>query len=221
MKRAVLKLTILSSAAAGLLTLGGCAATQVAIEHRNLDVRTQMSSTIFLKPIPDAEHTIFVQLKNTSDQNIDVGEFTQELDNILVQKGYRLTSFEQAHYILQANILQIGKMDPSAAATALSAGFGGALAGGALAGANGSSGRGIAGAALAGGVVDFVADSMVKNVTYTAITDIQITENSDATGAPGVSRTRMLSSANQVNLAFKEALPKLESQIVHSISGIF
>lgn len=217
----ILKTTAISTIFASLLGLGGCAATQVAIEHHNLDIRSQMSTTIFLKPVPDTEHTIYVQVKNTSDQNIDIGDFTQSLDNELSQKGYKIAPFDQAHYLLQINMLQVGKMDPSAATMALDAGFGGAVAGGMLAAANGSSGRGIAGGAIAGGVVDLVADALVKNVTYTAITDIQITENTSNAVPPGVYRTRLLSSANQVNLDFKDALPKLETQVVHSIAGMF
>ncbi len=220
MKKIIAQSIALTLAAGGILALSGCAATQMAIEHRNLDVRTQMSSTIFLKPVSETDHTIFVQIKNTSDQNLDVGAFTRDLNNALVQKGYQVTTYDKAHYILQANILQIGKMDLSAAATSLNAGFGGAMAGALLAGAKGSGGRGIAAGAVAGGVLDLVTSSLLKNVTYTAITDIQITEN-QAGNIPAIAQTRMLSTANQVNLDFSEALPKLENQVVHSLAGIF
>lgn len=217
-----LKVSAFAVVGAGLLTMGGCAATQMAIEHRNLDVQSKMSSTIFLRPVPDAEHTIYVQVKNTSDQNIDIGALTEQLDQSFAQKGYKVTSFEHAHYILQANVLQIGKMSQSAASTALNAGFGGAIAGGVLAGTTGHGAQGIAGGALIGGVADLVAGSLVKNVTYAAVTDIQITETPDTGNATsGIYRTRMLSTANQVNLDFKDALPKLENQIVHEIGGIF
>ncbi len=221
MKQVILKSIAIAASLAGVVNLGGCAATEVAIEHHDLDVRSQMSSTVFLKPVSDTEHTVYVQVKNTTDKNIDTGLFTQNLNAELAQKGYRAVPFQDAHYLLQVNFLQVGKMDPSAASMALNAGFGGAVAGGVLAAANGSSGRGIAGGALAGGVVDLVADALVKNVTYTAITDIQITENNPGNIPPGVYRTRMLSSANQVNLDFQDALPKLRNQVVQSIAGIF
>ena len=38
--------------------LTGCAATQVAMEHRTLDVSTKQSETIFLDPIPASQKTI-------------------------------------------------------------------------------------------------------------------------------------------------------------------
>lgn len=212
MNYASLKLT---AVAAAVLLMSGCAATQMAIEHKNLDVQSKMSSTIFLKPIPSAEHTIYVQIKNTSDKNIDIAAVTKGIDDMLVGKGYTIVPFDQAHYLLQANILQIGKMDPSAAAYALNAGFGGAVAGAVVAGTTGSGGQGMAGAALLGGVADIVANSLVKNVTYSAITDIQITEGA------GLYKTRMLSTANQVNLAFADAEPKLQGQIIKEIAGIF
>jgi hypothetical protein len=33
-------------------------------------------------------------------------------------------------------------------------------------------------------------------------------------------RTRIVSTANKVNLSFKTALPVLQAQLVHSLSGI-
>ena len=40
--------------------LSGCAATQVAISKRNLDVQTKMSATIFLDPVKESRRTVFV-----------------------------------------------------------------------------------------------------------------------------------------------------------------
>lgn len=221
MEKKILKtsLTVIALVSASLLT--GCAATQVALEHHNLDVQTRMSKTIFLAPVPDSEHTIFVQLKNTSDKNLDMAEYTQDLDAALVAKGYQVAPYEKARYLLQANILQVGKMDPSAAASMLGAGFGGAVTGIALADAGGANIRGMATGAVVGGVADLVANSLVKNVTYTTVTDVQITENPHNGIPPSVYQTRMLSTANKMNLDFKDAEPKLESQVTHSLAGIF
>lgn len=221
MKKILLKtgLSVIVLASASLLA--GCAATEVALEHHHLDVQTRMSKTIFLAPVPDSEHTIFVQIKNTSDKNLNMAEYTQDLDAALVSKGYQITTYDKARYLLQANILQVGKMDMSAATSMLDSGFGGALAGAALAGAGGANVRGMGTGAVVGGVVDIVANSLVKNVTYTEIIDVQITENPHNGIPPSVYQTRMLSTANQVNLDYKDAEPKLENQVTHSMAGIF
>ncbi len=54
--------------AIGTLMLSGCSATHTAISKRNLQVQTKMSDTIFLDPVADDKRTVFVQVRNTSDQ---------------------------------------------------------------------------------------------------------------------------------------------------------
>lgn len=230
------------------LLLGGCAATQTALAHRNLDVSSRMSETIFLDPVPQQQRTMYVQVRNTSDKQLNITRITQDLSQALQAKGYQIVPSEQAHYVLQANVLAIGKIDEAAAQSALQAGFGGALAGMTLASASHNSLRAVAGGAIAGGLTEMIADTLVKNVTYSAITDIQIREvmvaglstgspPSHSADAPAVKkpqsglaqgpehwnyyRTRMVSTANQVNLAFEDALPQLQNQWVHALSGLF
>ena len=50
-----------------VLVLSGCGAMGTAIKKRNLDVKTQMSETIWLEP--SNNHTVFLQIKNTSDKD--------------------------------------------------------------------------------------------------------------------------------------------------------
>ena len=109
-----------------LLMLSGCAAAQVALEHKDLSVQNQMSDTIFLNPVPNYEKTVYVQIRNTSDKNIDLSA----LPAAIKSHGYRIMSDPQrAHYILQINTLYVGKAAPAAAQETLTAGFGGPLAG--------------------------------------------------------------------------------------------
>ncbi|MCC5698300.1 complement resistance protein TraT, partial [Klebsiella pneumoniae] len=54
--------------ALGALMLSGCSATHTAISKRNLQVQTKMSDTIFLDPVADDKRTVFIQVRNTSDQ---------------------------------------------------------------------------------------------------------------------------------------------------------
>lgn len=122
--------------------------------------------------------------------------------------------------------------------------LGGAVVGGATHGFGGAAmGAGIG--ALAGGVGELVAGSLVKDVTYTIITDLMISERSVDKVAQTVQsnlqqgtaskilqtsestverkryQTRIASSANKVNLKFEEALPPMMEGLARSISGIF
>jgi len=231
--------------------LAGCAATQTMISKRNLDVQTKMSNTIFLNPVEDSQKSIYIQIRNTSDKPNFA--FNNELKDALESKGYKVTtSLNNAHYLIQANILQVGKIDPSAAEKALFGGYGSSLGavftGGAVGAlATGWSTKGMLAGGIVGGLVDTVANAAVKDVTYTTITDLQISERAgkgikiqeidESTlqqGASSVSRqttslqagwtryqTRILSTAEKVNLDFNEALPMLKHGLVNSIAGIF
>ena len=157
-------------------------------------------------------------VKNTSDQDIRIAS---PLKASFQAQGYRVTSSPAtAHYVLQVNVLSASKMSKSASEKALGGGFGSAAAGGLTGAALGSfSGNGnvaLAGG-LVGGVAGLVADSLVKDVNYTLITDIQIAEKGHAERF----KTRIVSNANQVNLSFAKAKPLLERGLVHTLVGIF
>jgi len=228
------------------LGLGGCAATQVALEHKDLSVQTQMSATVFLNLENAVQKTVFLDIKNTSSYDLTIESAVRAR---LEQAGYRIMADPQtAFYILQANVLHVGRADPSALQDALRTGWSGPLAGGLAGAAIGAStahsNGGLKGAAI-GSAIDLIAGSLVKNVTYSIITDIQITERSEEAVAQKVQsnfsqgtdtqvmqtsdsvrnykkyRTRIVSSANRVNLDFEAALPSLEQQLARSIAGIF
>lgn len=240
-----LKYTVLA-ASTGLLV--SCAATQTAIEHRTLDTKTNLSKTIFLDPVAANQKTIFIAVKNTSDQDIDIN---RPLADAMRAHGYRvLKNPAQAHYLLQANILTVGKMSVAASKTALGGGYGSAVAGGVVGavagGLSGNTTAMIAGG-LAGGLVGLAADSLVKDVNYTMVTDVQISErvgrgvkvseqfnanlsNGTASTIHQTSsreseyqryRTRVVSNADKVNLSFAVARPALEHGLVNTLSGIF
>lgn len=229
-------------------TLFSCAAVQVAVEHKNLSVQHRMSDSIFLPPTN--EKTIFVDVRNTSDKEVNLSG----IESSLAGRGYQVVADpEKAHFLLQVNVLFVGMTDPSAAQRCLANGFGGALVGGvggALIGSTiGGSGLAAGAGGLAGMLVASLAESAinasVKNVTFTAVTDVQISERSKspvkeaqrANMKQGSStvvfqaqdresnfltyRTRVVSTANQVNLTWAEAEPSLEVGLTRSISGLF
>lgn len=247
------KKLVLSLAVASTLVLSGCAATHVAISKRDLDVQTKMSATIFLDPVSADKRSVYVQVRNTSDQQ----GFDMEpvVVGAIRAKGYQIVNDpDQATYVLQANVLQVGKIDPSAAEAALRAGYGGAggamsgaLAGAAAGGLTSPSGRGALAGALIGGAINLVANAAVKDVYYSVTTDIQIKErnrNGKTTTIQTESRlqqgtsggtqtnysdttdwrayqTRIVSTANKMNLELAEALPVLREGISRSVAGLF
>ena len=232
------------------LLLSACSATTTAISKRDLDIQTRMSDSIFLDPQPPARRTVFVQVKNTSDRtDFDI---EQGIKVAITERGYRLVDDpERAHYMLQANILQAGESSVTATEDAFASGFGGALFG-AAAGAIGTRAAtkdtgSIIGGGLIGAAVESAAGAFVKDVTYSAITDIQVSER-PADGevvletfeqdiGPGANgsriirahntsswkryRTRVMSVANQVNLDFEDAAPQLVAGLTRSIAGVF
>ncbi|HCE6135908.1 TPA: complement resistance protein TraT [Legionella pneumophila] len=231
-----------------IAVLTGCAATQTAIEHGSLQVSTKQSETIFLDPVSNAQKTVYVSVKNTSDEEVNI---TPQLKTALSSHGYKVVNNPgSAHYLLQANVLKVGKMSIAASQSALGGGYGSAIAGavaGTAAGSFTNSGTGMIAGGLAGGVIGLAADSLVKDVNYTMITDVQISErvgkgvkvneqfqshlkNGSSTVTSQTSsrdsqyqryRTRVVSNADKVNLRFQDARASLEQGLVKVISGIF
>lgn len=239
------RLTVLGLSTSLLMS---CAATQTVLEHGKLTTDTKLSKTIFLDPVAPNQKSVFIAVKNTSQEQLD---FSKPLARALRAQGYQvMASPERAHYLLQANILKVGKMSQSASQTALGGGFGSALAGagtGAALGALTESGHNVLVGGLAGGVVGLAADSLIKNVNYTVVADVQLSErvgrgvkvseqfnasldNGSSSGTYQTStrdsqfmryRTRVVSTANKVNLSFNEARPALEQGLVKTLSGLF
>ncbi|HEX8874347.1 MAG TPA: complement resistance protein TraT [Nitrosospira sp.] len=237
--------------------LSGCAAVHTSIAKKDLDVQTKMSDTIFLDPVEPERKIVYLNVRNTSDKsNFDIAA---PVARVLEGKGYTITPDpKKAHYWLQVNVLSVDKASPTAAQAALGAGYGGAYGaaiGGAAAGAaigaavDGWGAAGIGGLAgvAALGLVDTVASAAVKDVTFMAVTDVEIAERAEAgvivrqdnqqdakQGIGGAMRqtsskvtnmnkyrTRVVSTANKVNLQYEEAAADLTNGLTRSISGLF
>ena len=239
------RLAVTAGTAAILMS---CAATQTAIEHRNMDSRTNLSETIFLDPVSSAEKTVHVSVKNTSGKDLNIAS---QLEMALMGHGYRVVRNPgAAHYLLQANIVNLDKMSVVASQRALGGGYGSAISGG-VAGAGlaalAGNTQAIIGGSVGGGLVGLAADSLVKDVNYTMVTDVQISErlghgmtmdeefksllkNGSASSIQQVRskksdyqryRTRIVSNAGRVNLSYNKAKPVLEDGLVKTISGLF
>jgi hypothetical protein len=233
-----------------LLILSACAATTTAIGKRSLDVQTRMTDSLFLEPVTVEKRTVLVEVRNTSDRpDLDIAPAVRAA---LEARGYRVVpDSEAAQFLLQANVLQVGRSARAAAEGSFAKGFGSAVVGGAAGAGVGRAASDqtevmIAGA-VAGAAASAVADAFVQDVTYSIITDVQISERAGegvlvtermaqdlAQGSGGRRvlsttevhdwkryRTRIMSSANQVNLDFEDAAPQLAAGITQAIAGIF
>jgi hypothetical protein len=148
-------------------------------------------------------------------------------------------------------VLQVGRTSRAAAEGTFAKGFGSALVGGAAGAGLGRAAsdqtEAIIAGAVAGAAASAVADSFVQDVTYSIITDVQISERAGegvmvtermtqdlAQGRGGVRvlsatevhdwkryQTRVMSSANRVNLDFEDAAPDLVAELTQAVAGIF
>ena len=213
-----------------------CSTLHTAVSKRNLDVQTKMSDTIWLEPAAANERTVFVQIRNTSGKNLNI---EQKVINVLTSKGYRIVNNPaEAKYWLQANILKVDKVNLDSnngfSDAILGAGVGGVLGAQRSGGAYTALGWGLAGAAIG-----TLADALVDDIAYAMVTDIlravqtstrnsvkqgnsgSMTSTSSASSNMEKYSTRVLSTANQVNLNFNSAIPLLEDELGKVIAGIF
>ena len=136
---------------------------------------TRASNSVFLTPTK--EKTIFIEVRNTSDQPSAV---LSELPAAIAAKGYTLTEDpDQAHFILQVTTVFAAKAKPGATLdTLVSGGFGAAIGGAAgttLALTRGGLGF-IPGGTLIGAGVGLAASKLTEDTQFTLVADAQITE---------------------------------------------
>lgn len=226
-------------------TFSGCGAATTAIEKRNLEVQTKMSDSIFLEPVAPEKQIVYVKVRNTTDKDIIVDE---QIRSALIAKGFKIvTNPDEAYFMIQANVLQIGRTDETGKDSALQSGFGGGLLGAGVSAATGGSGNNIGIGAAVGAVAGILANTMVKDIYYTMVTDVELRQRptlnekvaqyednfSDQGRSATVSqevttnnaqwkiyRTRIVSIANQVNLQYEEAQGELQKGLAKSLSGL-
>lgn len=163
--------------------VNGCAATRTLIEKRDLKVETKMSETIFLEPVSPEKRVVYVDIKNTTDKELSGIEYG--IKGRIASNGYRITEDPaEATFILQANILNVGRSDLEEANAMLGTGYEGvvegAVIGGVIGGAIGGDvdeiNKGTVAGAVAGGIAGFIFDALVTDDLFTMVTDIQIRE---------------------------------------------
>jgi len=228
----------------------GCSAMKTAVKKRNLDVQTKMSETIFLEPVSPSKRIVFFDMRNTSDKELNVKDAIKQAfiakGYKITEDPAQATYMLQGNIlkVSKTDKREAQGLLNSGFGSALT----GAALGGSTAYAFNSGNRGAAGVALAGAALGFLADTMIEDTFYVMVTDLQIrerplegevvTQTQQAALKQGSStsvqqniqggkmkwktyRTRIISTAEKVNLDFEEAKPVLEKALVRSIAGIF
>jgi hypothetical protein len=239
-----LSLLIISTLFIGFY-MSGCGAATTAIEKRNLEVQTKMSDSVFLEPVSPDKQIVYLRVRNTTDKNVEV---EQQIKNAFEARGYKVVNNpDLAYFMIQANILQVGKIDGTDSDSSLQSGFGGGLLGAGVSMATGGSGNNIGIGAAVGALVGVVANTMVKDIYYSMTTDVEIrqrpaldekiSQNEQNYSEQGTTstisqnvntsnvqwkiyRTRIISTANKVNLEFDEAQSELTKGLARSLSGL-
>jgi hypothetical protein len=234
------------------LALTGCAATQVALSKKDLDVQSRTSTAVFVDAVPRAKRKIFLDVKS-GVMEFDRRQFKQFVKEQFTQvndNGYQIVDDpDQANFHLTAYVLNLEKTSPTAAEAALHQGYMGnsVMAGAAAGGLATRSGTGIVAGGLLGGAAEFVSGALVKDVTYMLVCDIQIKEKaadgvivrkdtridakvSDAgssqqtvseVGNRKEYRTRIVTTAEKVNLSLEEAQDLMFKKTAYAMSGFF
>ncbi len=232
------------------VSFSGCSAMNTAIKKSELAVESKLSQSVFLEPVSPKEKVVFVDIKNTSNQEVNV---KNRIESALINRGYRLTDDpKEARFMIQGNVLKVDKTDPREAREFANSGFGSAVSGAAIGAAAayalGGGNKTMVAAGLAGAALSMVGDAIVEDVMYVMVTDLQVrerpldgevvTQTQKSTLSQGESttikqsvsgaksewktyQTRVVSTANKANLVFEEAKPLLEGELSRIISGIF
>ncbi|WP_297441641.1 complement resistance protein TraT [Sulfurimonas sp.] len=246
----VTKIVLASIAIVGLVGLSGCSAMKTAVAKRNLDVQTKMSDTVFLEPVAPEDKIIYFDMRNTSDRELNVAQNIRnifEKKGFVITNNPKKATYMLQGNVLKAtktNAREAEALKKSAYGSAIVGG----LATGAAAKSMGANSGQTAGYALLGAGLGFVGDALVEDTIYVMVTDLQIrerplegeivTQTQQAHLKQGLAtnteqyahggkvqwktyRTRIISTAEKMNLDFSEAKPALEKALSRSISGIF
>lgn len=204
-------ITILSTIA----LLSGCSGTYTRMANSDLEITTNMNKTIWLNPTVPENTKIFVQVRNTSD-NQNFNDLNGYITRALEYKGYLITTNPaNANFVLQANVVRAISINRSSAMDAQNdAVIAGTGVG--LAVANKNDGLAGVGAGLAAGLATMYFDANTKDITYNVQTDIRITE-----GKNNAQTTMLTVNAKRVNLTPEEASTQIKQRIANSLAGLF
>lgn len=153
---------------AAALMFSGCATTE-------LQTQSKMTRSVFLTPVKKSERIIYVDVRNTSGQELN--NFLPLIEQNLQSRGYKLTDDpDVAKYILVANVLFANnKKENNAAGGAVA----GAAVGGSVAAYNSRSAGGAVAGGLAGALVGGLIAKATEDTIYQMVVDINIKERTN------------------------------------------
>ncbi|AJI54311.1 complement resistance protein TraT [Francisella philomiragia] len=229
------------------ISVSSCTTAGNVISHKDLNVQSKMSETIFLDPVKQSHKVVLVSVKNTSGS--DTVHLKDDIVRDLEKNGWKITNDpDSAYYMIQVNILQAGEAkDKADVMSNIETGFGSVVGGGLI-----GTGVGLAtGSYQTGGLVgvtamgaDYIGSKLTEDKAFSVITDVQISQkingkvsettqaNLSQGNATSVSqsyndesnwlkhRVRVGTVADQMNLTMQKALPEIEKQLSKQIVGI-
>jgi len=206
------KIIIILSA---ITLLNGCSGIYTRMSKSEMEVKTNMTKTIWLTPTNPADTKIFIQSRNTSDNEnfSDIGKYVKFA---LEEKGYTITTNPKiANFTLQINVLKAILNNKSIhEANATNDASIAALGTGLVVGRKHNS-LTTAMASAGAGLATMYFDAKTKDATYDVQVDIRILEGTQP-------HTTILNvQASQVNLTKEEASNKLKENIAKSLAGLF
>ena len=146
----------------GVFVLSGCLTT-------TMQTKATMSQSVFIDPVAKSEQTIFIAMRNTSGQNINL---QPKIIALLQSKGYTIVDDPQkANFILQANVLYC---DIKQENNAVGAGVVGGMEGVGVGAYNHNSATGAVVGGLAGAALGALAGKLTEDTVFQMQVDINI-----------------------------------------------
>ncbi|MDP3934665.1 MAG: complement resistance protein TraT, partial [Candidatus Giovannonibacteria bacterium] len=106
--------------------LAGCAAMSTALRYKDLSVQASPAETVFRKPLPASQKTVWIELSDTSGMDVKLSN----LHGLLMEKGYAVVQDpEKANIWFQANVRYLGDASTPAIKESMHAAYGGPVAG--------------------------------------------------------------------------------------------
>ncbi len=236
--------------------LWGCAAASTAIKKRELFVESKTSHSIILEPVAPYKRIVYASVRDLSGNSMRK-PMQAKLEEILRSEGFTVTKNpDEANMMLTGSIIAAGKSTSSDSNKYLSSGYKGGAEGAVIGGILGGSpnGRNAAvGGALLGAASGFLADTLVEDVYFTFVMDVQLRErplegdriqnkaqdstqkgtssaNSQTSSKTSSSvvrganynwiihETRVVTTANKMNLEIEEAIPEVQKKTAETIA---
>ena len=158
----------------------GCSAAQTMMKKKELSVESRTSYSVVLEPVAPSKRIVYAKVRDLSGNSMRKA-MQKELESIFISEGFTVTKDpEKANMMITASIIAASKGTAEDAAGYLNSGYTGGIEGaatlGALAAIGGSSGKQTMGLAAIGGIGGFLTDTLVEDVYYTFVMDVELRE---------------------------------------------